>query len=97
MGAMDTNLTKEEVNVLLQVDEVRKQAQLSQPEAVPFDFRRPEKMSKEHEQSLRMVHGTFARNMAGNLSTFLRSIVRVELDGLEESSYEKFAMRVPTP
>lgn len=61
----------------------------------PFDFRRQEKMSKENEQSLRLVQGNFARHLSGSLSTLLRSVVRVEMQGLVEASYEGFTADLP--
>lgn len=57
---------------------------------MPFDFRRPEKMSKEYGQSLRMLQTTFARQLSGSLSTLLRSVVQVELHELTEMSYEDY-------
>lgn len=91
-------LTQEEIDALLAAHEERQWAGIEPgPDVVPFDFRCPEKMSKEHEQSLRMVQGSFARHMAGNLSTFLRSIVRVELQDLQEGSYENLVAGMPSP
>lgn len=99
VSASETYLTQEEVHALLQMEQDQSpySPDEAQTEAVPFDFHRPEKMSKEHEQSLRVIQSTFARNMSGSLSSFMRSVVRVELADLEESSYETFLAGIGSP
>ena len=62
---------------------------------VTFDFRRQEKMSKENEQTLRMVMGNLGRYMSGALSTLLRSVVRLDMNGLAEASLEAFTAELP--
>lgn len=47
------------------------------PDFVPkkisvYDFRRPDRVSKEQLRSIRNLHDKFARNFSSNLSSFLK-------------------------
>lgn len=55
-----------------------------------YDFRRPDKFSKEQLRTLHMLHETFARHAGTSLSAFLRSPVSIELIALEQKPYEEY-------
>ncbi len=55
-----------------------------------YDFRRPDKLSKEQLRSLQMVHETFARHAATGLSAHLRTPVQIDLISIEQVPYEDY-------
>ena len=55
-----------------------------------YDFRRPDKLSKEQLRTLQMLHETFARLSGTGLSAFFRSPVTLELISLEQVPYEEY-------
>lgn len=55
-----------------------------------YDFRRPDKFSKEQLRSLQMLHETFGRLGGTSLSAFLRNTVQIELISLEQVPYEEY-------
>jgi flagellar motor switch protein FliM len=55
-----------------------------------YDFRRPDKFSKEQLRTLQMLHETFARLSASGLSAYLRSTVNIDLISLEQVPYEEY-------
>lgn len=55
-----------------------------------YDFRRPDKFSKEQLRTLQMLHETFARHAATGLSAYLRSPVQIDLISLEQVPYEDY-------
>lgn len=55
-----------------------------------YDFRRPDKFSKDQLRTLQMLHETFARLAGSNLSAFLRSPVSIDLISLEQVPYEEY-------
>jgi flagellar motor switch protein FliM len=60
---------------------------------VPFevyDFRRPDKFSRDQLRTLQMLHETFARLSGSSLSAYLRTPVNVELISLEQVPYEEY-------
>jgi flagellar motor switch protein FliM len=55
-----------------------------------YDFRRPDKFSKEQLRTLQMLHETFGRTAATNLSAYLRSPVSIDLVSLEQVPYDEY-------
>ncbi|MCK8823541.1 flagellar motor switch protein FliM [Fuchsiella alkaliacetigena] len=64
---------------------------------VNYDFKHPDKLSKDQLRTLRMIYENFARLLTTNLSTQLRSIVQVELNSIEQLSYDEFIRSLPQP
>ena len=55
-----------------------------------YDFRRPDKLSKEQLRTLQMLNETFARMAASSLSGFLRVPVAIDVISLEQVPYEEY-------
>lgn len=55
-----------------------------------YDFRRPDKFSRDQLRTLQMVFETFTRLCATNLATYLRVPVHIELISLEQIPYEDY-------
>jgi flagellar motor switch protein FliM len=55
-----------------------------------YDFRRPDKFSKDQLRTLQMLHETFARLAGSSLSAYLRSAVNIDLISLEQVPYEEY-------
>lgn len=56
----------------------------------PYDFRRPDKLSKEHLRSLQLLHESFANYFAGSLAGFLRTQVQIEVVSVEQVPYDEY-------
>ncbi|MFZ5632043.1 MAG: flagellar motor switch protein FliM [Bacillota bacterium] len=63
----------------------------------PYDFRRPNKFSKEHLRSLEMLHQNFARLLSSFLSGYLRASINVEVASVGQMIYEEFMRSIPSP
>ena len=66
-------------------------------EVKTYDFRRPNKLSKEQMRTLEMIHENLARLLTTTLSTKLRSMVDFEVASIEQLSYEEFIRSLPEP
>ncbi|WPF81743.1 flagellar motor switch protein FliM [Sanguibacter sp. 4.1] len=66
----------------------------AQPEA--YDFRRPMTLAREHGRAFEMAFETFARQWGTQLTSRLRVMVGVGLDGVEMVSYDEYVRRLPT-
>ena len=55
-----------------------------------YDFRRPDKFSKDQLRTLQMLHETFARLAGSGLSAYLRAPVNIDLISLEQVPYEEY-------
>lgn len=62
-----------------------------------YDFRRPDRFSKDHIRTLEMVHDSFARFLQASLSTYLRSIVEAKVSSVKQLTYEEYIQSLPNP
>lgn len=62
-----------------------------------YDFKRPERVSKDQMRSLQTLHEAFARNFGASLSGFLRTIVEVKVATCEQMTYSEFISGLPNP
>ena len=62
-----------------------------------YDFKRPDKFSKEQIRTIQMMHETFARLTTTSLSAQLRSMVHVHVASVDQLTYEEFIRSIPTP
>ena len=63
----------------------------------PYDFRRPNKFSKDQLRTLVMLHENFARLVTTSLSTYLRSMVRAQVVSVDQLTYEEFTKSLHNP
>jgi flagellar motor switch protein FliM len=64
---------------------------------VAYNFRRPDRVSKEQIRSLHFLHDRFARNIATSLSAYLRTVTDVSVMSVEQFTYSEFLMSLPDP
>jgi len=62
-----------------------------------YDFKRPDKFSKDQLRAIQMIHESFARQMTTVLSTLIRSIVSAEIASVEQLAYEEFVNYMVQP
>jgi len=68
-----------------------------QQEVRTYDFKRPERVSKDQMRSLEAIHEGFARNFGASLSAFLRTIVEIRVATIEQLTYSEFIHSLPNP
>ncbi|MCL5256772.1 MAG: flagellar motor switch protein FliM [Chloroflexi bacterium] len=62
-----------------------------------YDFRRPDKFSKDHIRTLQMIHESFSRLIASSLSGYLRLGITTRLVSVEQLVYDEYLARIPAP
>lgn len=62
-----------------------------------YDFKRPNKFSKEHIKTLEMVHDNFSRIASNYLTAHLRSSVQMNVISSEQITFEEFIRSIPNP
>jgi flagellar motor switch protein FliM len=65
--------------------------------ATPYNFRRPDRVSKEQLRALHFIHDRFAVNVSTSLSAFLRAVTEVSITSVEQFAYSEFLMSLPDP
>jgi flagellar motor switch protein FliM len=62
-----------------------------------YDFKRPERVSKDQMRALEALHEGFARNFGAALSGYLRTIVEVAVSNIQQLTYSEFIHSLPNP
>jgi flagellar motor switch protein FliM len=62
-----------------------------------YDFRRPNRFSREHVRALQIVNETFARQFALVLSTAVRASCQVSVTSVRQYTSEEYTRTVPNP
>jgi flagellar motor switch protein FliM len=75
----------------------QKIAEITDTEFRLYDFRRPNKFSKEQMRTLHIVHENFARVLSNFLSAYLRTPVQIKLASVSQVTFEEFIFSLPTP
>ena len=64
---------------------------------VTYDFKHPNRVSKDQIRTLENMHDNFAGHFGSALSTMLRSIVDVDLVSVDQLTYSEFIMSLVSP
>ena len=62
-----------------------------------YDFRRPDRISKNQLRSLQFVHDRFARNASSSISAYLRTVVEISMENIELVTYAEFLSNAADP
>jgi flagellar motor switch protein FliM len=62
-----------------------------------YDFKRPERVSKDQMRALEALHEGFGRNFGAALSGYLRTIIEVNVANIEQLTYSEFIHSLPNP
>jgi len=62
-----------------------------------YDFKRPDKFSKDQLRAIQMIHESFARQLTTVMSTLIRSIVSAEVASVDQLAYEEFVNSLVQP
>jgi flagellar motor switch protein FliM len=62
-----------------------------------YDFRRPNKVGRDHARALQLVHETFARQFSTILSSTLRALAPVTVTAIEQRTYDEYVSPMPSP
>src|ERR1700730_1181290 len=64
---------------------------------IPFDFRRPDRISKSQLQAIQNLHEILTRNLAANLSGYLGVDLSANVQDAEQTSFKEFRDGLSTP
>lgn len=97
-------LSQEEIDALLEAvddgednDTLQKQDILPQRQVTLYDFKRPNRVSKEQLRAFRSIHDKMARALSSQISAIMRSIVEIQLHSVDQMTYGEFLMSLPSP
>jgi len=97
-------LTQDEIDALLTTvssGEIEAEAENFSDEKlrsiVAYDFKHPNRVSKDQIRTLENMHDNFAGHFSSVLSTVMRTIVDVDLVSVDQITYSEFIMSLVTP
>lgn len=99
---MSRVLSQEEIDALLvsAADHDRagapRKEERQQP-VVNYNFRRPDRVTKDQMRSLHFLHDRFARNVSTSMSAYLRVVTEVSILSVEQFTYSEFLMSLSDP
>jgi flagellar motor switch protein FliM len=64
---------------------------------VPYNFRRPDRLSKEQVRALYLLHDLFSSSLSSSLPLFLRTVSEVTLISVEQQGYLEYLTGLPDP
>lgn len=96
-------LTQEQIDALLaqanedsgSLEELKKEETARKIKT--YDFKRPDKFSKDQIRTLYMLHESFARLLNTYMSSHLRTLVNVDVASVEQSTYQEFVQSLFNP
>ena len=100
---MSKILTQDEIDALLASATEARSPAADEPSmgvssgVVSYNFRRPDRISKDELRSLHLLHDRFALNVSTSLSAFLRAMTEVSIVSAEQFAYSEFLMSLPDP
>lgn len=62
-----------------------------------YDFKRPERVSKEQMRAFQAMHDGFSREFGAGLSSMLRTIIEVKLISVDQLTYSEFVFSLENP
>ncbi|MGH4121144.1 flagellar motor switch protein FliM [Clostridium sp.] len=62
-----------------------------------YDFRSPQKFSKDHLRTLELIHDNYGRIISSYLSAQLRNNVKVKIESIQQITYDEFIHSIPNP
>lgn len=97
-------LSQEEIDALLEVvddggdaESLEKEDVLHQKQVTLYDFKRPNRVSKEQLRAFKSIHDKMARSLSSQISAVMRSIVEIQLHSVDQMTYGEFLMSLPSP
>ena len=95
-------MSQNEIDSLLQAissgdDKIASIQETEEKPLKKYDFRRPDKFSKDQMRAIQMIHESFSRSLTTTLSTMVRSMVSVEVVAVDQLAYDEFIHSLVQP
>ncbi len=93
-------LSQQEIDQLLNnmtTGDAPADAEKHDKEAVPFDFRLPNRISKNQLRTIRNIHENFAETFSSFLMSKLQSIININVISVDQIYYSEYVLSVSNP
>lgn len=76
---------------------VSKNEEMHKKKVRVYDFKRPNKFSKEQIHTLQAIHENYSRLLATFFAAHFRTVVQINVHSVEQLTYEEFIRSLPNP
>lgn len=94
-------LSQSEIDALLKDApsdiQIEDQSDAARAACSPYDFKHPNRVSKDQLRNLRTIHETYCRLLGTYLTTLLRTIVDIQLISIDQVTFVEFTMAMSNP
>ena len=93
-------LSQQEIDQLLnsvKTGEDKPAAAESEKVIIPYDFRLPNRISKNQLRTLRNIHETFSEGISSFLMAKLQSIIGINIISVDQIYYSEYVLSVSNP
>src|SRR5437870_13597363 len=70
---------------------------MAEKKILKYNFKRPDRISKNQLRSLHFIHDRFARNFSSSISAYLRTVVEFTLEETTQIVYSEFLGKAKDP
>ncbi len=71
--------------------------QIAKAKLRAYDFKRPDKFSKDHMRGAQLLFDNFGRQLTSHFSAMFRMAIHAEVESIDQVTYEEFAQALPDP
>lgn len=97
MSENEELLSAEEMSALVPPPRTTDATERGRRPIVPYNFRRPDRLSKEEIRSLYLLHDLFAHTLSSSLPLFMRAVSEVNLISVDQQSYGDYQKGLADP
>lgn len=104
--ALASNMSQDDIDSLVQsfaedeqelVEEPPQEEEDGDEHIYTYDFKRPNRISKDQLRTLLSIHDSFSRIFSTSLSSILRSFIEIQIESIDQLTYAEVIMSLPNP
>ncbi|HHX29583.1 MAG: flagellar motor switch protein FliM [Bacillota bacterium] len=85
------------INSVIKKSETDMKPQIAKPRLRVYDFRRPDKFSKDHLRGAQLLFDNFSRQLTSYFSALFRMAIHVGVNSVDQITYQEFAKGLANP
>ncbi len=85
------------INSVIKKSDAEAKPQVAKPRLRVYDFRRPDKFSKDHLRGAQLLFDNFSRQLTSHFSGLFRMAIHASVNSIDQITYQEFAKGLSSP
>ncbi|HHY76303.1 MAG TPA: hypothetical protein GX500_05990 [Firmicutes bacterium] len=85
------------INSLIKKDAPEMKPQIAKPRLRVYDFKRPDKFSKDHIRGAQLLFDNFSRQLTSHFSALFRMAIHAGVSSIDQVTYQEFTSELTNP